>query len=209
MAPTGVLSSWDTLATKSRRTRSTRRSRVRSSTSASTRVEDSGAIRTVTCRGVAWWRAISSSVSRIWPSRRTSATSSASSADIRLVPETRPIAYAGALAFSHGVVGADDHRAAAQDRQHGGDAGGHGGLVHHRKGALLPLAHVPREHATTRHERSDERREEGLRGRVHTMIVRSGSPATRPRDGLSTTVHRPFTACPRLVTRRPYCPSHA
>jgi len=56
---------------------------------------------------------------------------------------------------------------------------------------------------------SDERREEGLRGRVHPMIVRSGSPATRPRDGLSTTVHRPFTACPRLVTRRPYCPSHA
>ena len=100
MAPTGVLSSWDTLATKSRRTRSTRRSRVRSSTSASTRVEDSGAIRTVTCRGVAWWRAISSSVSRIWPSRRTSATSSASSADIRLVPETSPMAYAGALAFT-------------------------------------------------------------------------------------------------------------
>ena len=109
----------------------------------------------------------------------------------------------------HGVVGADDHRAAAQDRQHGGDAGGHGGLVHRRKAALLALAHVPREHATARHERPDERREEGLRRRVHAMIVRSGSPATRPRDGLSTSVHRPFTACPRLVTRRPYCPSHA
>ena len=36
IAPTGVFSSWDTLATKSRRIASTRRSRVRSSTSAST-----------------------------------------------------------------------------------------------------------------------------------------------------------------------------
>ena len=39
IAPTGVLSSWLTLATKSRRTASTRRSRVRSSTRASTRCE--------------------------------------------------------------------------------------------------------------------------------------------------------------------------
>ena len=52
IAPTGVLSSWETLATKSRRTFSTRRSRVRSSTSASTSVEESGAHRTVTWRGV-------------------------------------------------------------------------------------------------------------------------------------------------------------
>ena len=43
IAPTGVFSSWETLATKSRRTVSTRRSRVRSSTSASTSVDDSGA----------------------------------------------------------------------------------------------------------------------------------------------------------------------
>ena len=51
IAPTGVLSSWETLATKSRRTVSTRRSRVRSSTRASTSVEVSGATRTVTWRG--------------------------------------------------------------------------------------------------------------------------------------------------------------
>ena len=50
IAPTGVLSSWLTLATKSRRTASTRRSRVRSSTRASTRREPSGATRAVTCR---------------------------------------------------------------------------------------------------------------------------------------------------------------
>ena len=48
IAPTGVLSSWLTLATKSRRIDSTRRSRVRSSTSASTSWELSGATRAVT-----------------------------------------------------------------------------------------------------------------------------------------------------------------
>ena len=51
MAPTGVFSSWLTLATKSRRTASTWRSRVRSSTRASTSREPSGATRAVTCRG--------------------------------------------------------------------------------------------------------------------------------------------------------------
>ena len=48
IAPTGVFSSWETLATKSRRTSSTRFSRVRSSTSASTSREPSGATRAVT-----------------------------------------------------------------------------------------------------------------------------------------------------------------
>ena len=50
-APTGVFSSWETLATKSRRIASTRRSRVRSSTSASTSRLLSGATRAVTCSG--------------------------------------------------------------------------------------------------------------------------------------------------------------
>ena len=50
MAPTGVLSSWLTLATKSRRTSSIRRSRVRSSTRASTSAMPSGATRAVTWR---------------------------------------------------------------------------------------------------------------------------------------------------------------
>ena len=52
MAPTGVLSSWLTLATKSRRTSSIRRSRVRSSTRASTSRLPSGATRAVTWRAV-------------------------------------------------------------------------------------------------------------------------------------------------------------
>ena len=81
IAPTGVFSSWLTLATKSRRTASTRRSRVRSSTRASTSREPSGATRAVTWRGGRAGRGISSSVSRIWPSRRTWRTSSASSSE--------------------------------------------------------------------------------------------------------------------------------
>ena len=47
-AADGVLSSWLTLARKSRRTASTRRASVRSSTSSSTRLEPSGATRTHT-----------------------------------------------------------------------------------------------------------------------------------------------------------------
>ena len=75
IAPTGVFSSWLTLATKSRRTASTRRSRVRSSTSASTSREPSGATRAVTWRDGRLLRDMSSSVSRICPSRRTCRTS--------------------------------------------------------------------------------------------------------------------------------------
>ena len=100
IAPTGVFSSWLTLATKSRRTASTRRSRVRSSTSASTSREPSGATRAVTCRDGAAGRVINSSVSRIWPSRRTCSTRAARSSLTSVVPRTRPIAYAGAEAFS-------------------------------------------------------------------------------------------------------------
>ena len=100
-APTGVFSSWDTLATKSRRIASTRRSRVRSSTSASTSRLLSGATRAVTCNGAtARPRDSTSSVSRICPSRRTCRTSSASSSTATALPRTRPKAYAGAEALS-------------------------------------------------------------------------------------------------------------
>ena len=100
-APTGVFSSWETLATKSRRIASTRRSRVRSSTSASTSRLLSGATRAVTCSGAtARPRAITSSVSRIWPSRRTWRTRSASSCTATWSPLTSPKAYAGAEALT-------------------------------------------------------------------------------------------------------------
>ena len=100
IAPTGVLSSWLTLATKSRRTSSTRRSRVRSSTRASTRREPRGATRTVTCRagrGRGASPARSRGSGRRGVPRSTNVASSEVTSD---VPRTRPIAYAGADAFS-------------------------------------------------------------------------------------------------------------
>ena len=76
-APTGVFSSWDTLATKSRRTASTRWASDRSSIMTSEAVDDNGATRTRACiatrpRG---GRRSSSSSSRMAPSRRTCVTS--------------------------------------------------------------------------------------------------------------------------------------
>ena len=99
IAPTGVLSSWLTFSTKSRRIDSTRRSRVRSSTSARTSWLLSGATLAVMWRGGIPGRCISSSVSRICPSRRTCLTRSASSRTVISCPRTMPIAKAGAEAF--------------------------------------------------------------------------------------------------------------
>ena len=110
------------------------------------------------------------------------------------MPDTRPIAYAGALAFS--TVSSPPTTTALLRRTDSTEATPAGTAGSSTSGAiaLLALADVPRENSTTRHERSDERREKGLRGRVHVTIVRSGSPAARRSDGLSTSVHRPFTA---------------
>ena len=100
IAPTGVLSSWLTLATKSRRTASTRRVSVRSSTSTRTSVEPSGATRASTDRVAEpnGPRRSSSSTSRISPSRRTDRTSSSSSSDSSRCSRTRPKEYAAGLA---------------------------------------------------------------------------------------------------------------
>ncbi len=100
IAPTGVFSSWDTFATKSRRTASTRRSRVRSSTRASTSRELSGATRAVTVRAGPVGRGRVSSISRIWPSRRTCCTSSASSETASRDPRTSPSVTAGTDALT-------------------------------------------------------------------------------------------------------------
>ena len=98
-APTGVLSSWDTFTTKSRRTASRRRACVRSSA------------RTTRCRSLTCatrtctsdvprptGRSTSSSSSRITPSRRTCATRSRIAGGAMRPLRTNPSAYAGALA---------------------------------------------------------------------------------------------------------------
>ena len=102
MPPTGVLSSWLTLATKSRRTCSTRWASVRSSTSSSRWPVLRGATRarTVSNPRPNGPRASSRSCSRITPSRRTWRARSRSSAWARSEPVTMPYAYAAGLAFT-------------------------------------------------------------------------------------------------------------
>ena len=101
IAPTGVFSSWLTLATKSRRTASTRRSRVRSSTSASTRrgaerrdaggdVRATGAVgRGQDQLGLADLAVAAHLRDQRRPARATTS----------VLPRTRPKAYAGAVAL--------------------------------------------------------------------------------------------------------------
>lgn len=94
-APTGVLSSWLTFATKSRRIASVRCMSVRSSASTRTRpCEPSGVTRTANQRPSARLRAAVEptwiSVSRISPSRRTSRAIASTSSTTRRSPLTRP-----------------------------------------------------------------------------------------------------------------------
>ena len=127
-APTGVFSSWLTLATKSRRTASTRRASVRSSTSSRTSAEPSGATRAPhdePVAGRAGRGGSSSSTSRISPSRRTWRGPASSSSG-----RTRPAAAdqaervrAAGLAVTTGRPVEDDGRG-PQHREHVGDAGG-------------------------------------------------------------------------------------
>lgn len=102
-APTGVLSSWLTLATKSRRTASMRRASVRSSTSSSTRREPSGATRAETARASPRpvpRRGRSSSTCRISPSRRVSRAMWSIGSTASFPPLTSPRAYAAELALT-------------------------------------------------------------------------------------------------------------
>ena len=102
-APTGVLSSWLTLATKSRRTASIRRASVRSSTSSSTSREPSGATRAETARASPRpvpRRGRSSSTCRISPSRRVSRAMCSIGSTASLPPRTSPRAYAAELALT-------------------------------------------------------------------------------------------------------------
>ena len=121
-APTGVFSSWLTLATKSRRTASIRRASVRSSTSSSTSREPSGATRAETARASprpAPRRGRSSSTWRISPSRRVSraicsiwSTASRAAAD-------QPEGVRRRAGLDHGVALVQDDGGGAQHGQDG------------------------------------------------------------------------------------------
>ena len=201
IAPTGVFSSWLTLPTKSRRTASTRRSRVRSSTRASTSRAPSGATRAVTWRAGTPGRAITSSVSRIWPSRRTCWTSVASSTDTSDCPRTSPMAYAGAEALSTVSLSSTTTALLLQDGEDRGDSGGYDGLVGgHRRAVLLAVADVPREHGSAGDDGADDRGEKRLRRRIHVVNrTREFSVRCSGRPWLPN-VHPSFTSQPRLDT---------
>ena len=84
------------------------------------------------------------------------------------MPRTRPIAYAGAEAFSTTSLVVDHDRAAAQHREHGGDADGDHRLLDRHRRVLLAVAEVPSEHRTAGDDGSDERGEKRLRRRIHS-----------------------------------------
>ncbi len=103
IAPTGVFSSCDTFATKSRRTASMRRASVRSSTRSRTSREPSGATRAETARASPRpvpRRGRSSSTWRISPSRRVSRAMWSMGSTASLPPRTSPRAYAAELALT-------------------------------------------------------------------------------------------------------------
>ena len=174
IAPTGVLSSWLTLATKSRRTSSIRRSRVRSSTSASTSRLPSGATRAVTWRAGSPARPITSSISRIWPSRRTCATTSLSSGSTTWEPRTSPKAYAGADALTTMSVSSTTTALLRSTESTVATSGGTAGGWTTEGDGLLAVADVPGQHRATGDDGADERGEERLQRRIHILMVLPG-----------------------------------
>ena len=184
IAPTGVLSSWLTFATKSRRTASTRRASVRSSTSTRTRVEPSGATRASTSRVAEpnGPRRSSSSASRISPSRRTARTSSSSSSDSSRCSRTRPKEYAAGLARTTWSAASrttvEDRSSARTSATPAGSACGAGC---HVDGLLVALAGPEREHRAAPTSDADQ-------------------PATSPASNASTP---PIVGAPRGPGRCP------
>ena len=210
MAPTGVFSSWLTLATKSRRTSSTRFSRVRSSTSASTSRAPSGATRAVRVRAVPPAGAgRTSSLSRICPSRRTCATSSSSSGTTRVLPRTSPKAYAGAEALR---TWSDSSTTTALDRRMLSTAAtpawttgcSTSGRVWRWRSLMCHASTAP-----PAIDGPDDRGQTSLHRRIHAHIVRIGGTAARPDGRPAPSVHAPFIAHRRLFASAAYCLVHA
>ena len=201
IAPTGVFSSWLTLATKSRRIASTRRSRVRSSTSARTIREPSGATRAVTVRDGRSGRVITNSLSRIWPSRRTWRTRSASSSDRSPVPRTSPSAYAGADALS---TTSSSSTSTAELRSTDSTAAAPGGTGLSTTGTSCCWRSLIAQASTAPPATTAPTIAASAAWVVGStlLIVRSRSSGVCFARADVARVHPSFTACPRLVTCR-------
>ena len=123
IAPIGVLSSWLTLATKSRRVCSIRRAAVWSSARIRTCSSGSGATRAVRWVGAARSAADSRSwirISAVAADLRGPGRAAARSAT--RLPRTRPRVRAAVVGLQHLVVRADDDPGGRQHVQHLGDA---------------------------------------------------------------------------------------
>ena len=124
-------------------------------------------------------RDITSSVSRICPSRRTCRTSSASSSTATSLSRTSPKAYAGAEALRTSSFSSTTSALERRTESTVAMPGGHGGLLDGRRLVHLRLADPPREDDAGAEHRAEQREEERLRRTVHGSIVRPVSSGVR------------------------------
>ena len=127
-APTGVLSSWLTFATKSRRTTSTRRSSARSSMRTRIAPVPRGATRTRSSRSSrpSGGRRTRISCSRAWPSSATRSIRWVMSGIVTVSRLTRPRPVARALDRSTRSVGRHHEGGRREDAEHPDDLVRHG-----------------------------------------------------------------------------------
>ena len=207
MAPTGVFSSWLTLATKSRRIASTRRSRVRSSTSAST-------IREPERRHPGRDRPRR----QVGPGHHELALADlAVAADLpdqvgellrrrRPVPRTSPSAYAGADALS---TTSSSSTRTAELRSTDSTAAAPGGTALSLTGTSCCCRSLIAQASTAPPATTAPTIAASAAWVVGStlLIVRSRSSGVCFARADVARVHPSFTACPRLVTCRAYAPA--
>ena len=181
-APIGVLSSWETLATKSRRIASTCFSRVRSSASTRTSRLLSAATRACTCRGGA--RALDVEVDH--PGLAVAAYLPDQVAQLRhgsSEPWTSPIAYAGAEAWStwssSSTTSALERARSARSRRRVGRPRPRRTTAS-RRGAELAVADPPGQDGHRADEHAEEGEDQVERGRVHVLDGRRPRESDRP-----------------------------
>ena len=144
---------------------------------------------------------MSSSVSRICPSRRTLRTTSARSAETSLLPRTSPSAYAGADAFSTSSLSStttalDRSTDSTVPTPSGTTGWAYGGIVRCWRSLMCHARTAPP--ATTAPMRAARAAWSvgSTGGSVRTSFTGGSAP-----DADVGNVHPAFTATPRMVTR--------